>query len=109
VAKLSKSKSSRSESSKSDSTLKRTAKAVPWAALVQGSVIVGRRWAALSAKERARLTELARESRGRLSNLSVKERMELRKLARKLDVRGMSRELLALRRVKRSRRRRKCR
>jgi len=104
-------KLSKSKPSKPDSKLKRTAKTVPWAALLQGTVIVGRRWAALSAKERARLTELVRESRGRLSNLSMKERMELRKLARKLDVRGMSRELMALRRikrVKRSRRRRKC-
>ncbi len=97
----------KSEPSKSDSTLKRRAKAVPWAALLQGTVIVGRRWAALSAKERARLTELVRDSRGRVSNLSTKERLELRKLARKLDVRGMGRELMALRHIKRARRRRR--
>ncbi len=97
----------KSEPSKSESKLKRGAKAVPWAALLQGTVIVGRRWAALSAKERARLTELLRESRGRVSNLSAKERLELRKLARKLDVRGMGRELVALRRVKQIRRRKR--
>jgi hypothetical protein len=101
VAKLRKSEN------KSESKLKRGARAVPWAALVQGTVIVGRRWAALSAKERARLTELVRESRGRVSNLSGRERLELRKLARKLDLRGMGRELMVLKRVKRSRRRRK--
>ncbi len=103
VAKLKKSED------KSESKLKRGAKAVPWAALVQGTVIVGRRWAALSAKERARLTELLRESRGRVSNLSTRERLELRKLARKLDLRGMGRELMVLKRVKRSHRRRKRR
>jgi hypothetical protein len=97
----------KSEPAKSDSKLKRGAKAVPWAALLQGTVIVGRRWAALSAKERARFTELVRDSRGRVSNLSTKERLELRKLARKLDIRGMGRELVALRQIKRSRRRRR--
>ena len=93
--------------SKSDSKLKRTARAVPWAALLQGSVIVGRRWAALSAKERARLTELVRESRGRVSSLSVRERQELRKLARKLDIRGMGSELMALKRRRHHRRKRR--
>jgi hypothetical protein len=101
VAKLKKSVPDRS-----DSTLKRTVKAVPWAALLQGTVIVGRRWAALSAKERARFTELVHKSRGRVRNLSVKERLELRKLAHKLDVKGMSRDLMLLARGKRSRRRR---
>lgn len=95
--------------SKSDSKLKRTARAVPWAALLQGTVIVGRRWAALSAKERARLAELVRRSRGRIGNLSVRERMELRKLAHKLDVKGMSSELLALGRHRGRRHRRKRR
>jgi hypothetical protein len=93
-------------SKSSDSKLKRTARAVPWAVLLQGIVIVGRRWAALSAKERARFTELLRRSRGRIGNLSVRERMELRKLARKLDVKGMGSELMALKRSRRRRRRR---
>jgi hypothetical protein len=83
-------------SPKPDSKLKRTAKAVPWAALLQGTMIVGRRWASLSEKERARFTELVRRSRGRVRNLSTKERLELRKLAHKLDVRGMGRDLAPL-------------
>jgi hypothetical protein len=94
----------------SDSKLKRTAKAVPWAALLQGTMIVGRRWAALSEKERARFTELMRRSRGRLRNLSARERLELRKLAHKLDVRGMGRDLAPLvLRQRRGKRRRKRR
>jgi hypothetical protein len=92
---------------KSESTLKRTVRAVPWAVLLQGTVIVGKRWAALSAKERARFTELVRKSRGRIGNLSVRERLELRKLGHKLDVKGMSRDLMLLsRRGKRRRKRR---
>jgi hypothetical protein len=47
-----------------------------------------------------------RESRGRLSNLSTRQRLELRRLARKLDLKGMGRELRPLvRGGKRSRRR----
>ena len=89
-----------------ESKIRRTVRAVPWITIAQITVIVGRRWAALSAKERARMAELAHRSGGRLRNLSVRERMELRKLAHKLDLRGMGRELLALRHVQRRRRRR---
>ncbi|HWY17828.1 MAG TPA: hypothetical protein VNY27_03860 [Solirubrobacteraceae bacterium] len=100
----------KSHQPKPDSKLKRTVKAVPWAALLQGTLIVGRRWAALSEKERARFAELVRRSRGRVRNLSMKERLELRKLAHKLDVRGMGRDLAPLvlrRRHRRGRRRRR--
>jgi hypothetical protein len=82
-------------------------KALPWALLAQIGVVVGKRWSALSGKERARLANLARSSRGRLSNLSSRERDELRKLVRKLDLRGAAREVVPLvRGGKRSRKRR---
>jgi hypothetical protein len=42
------------------------------------------------------MTRLLRDSGGRPSNLSEKERKELRKLAGKLDLRGLGRELTAL-------------
>jgi len=71
-------------------------KALPWLALLQASVILGERWRALSDKDRARLTRLMRESRGRLGNLSVKERDELRRLVGKLDLKGAGPELTAL-------------
>jgi len=71
-------------------------KALPWAVLARAGLVVGQRWTALSAKERARLASLARGSRGRLGNLSLKERNELRKLVRKLDLKGAGRELLPL-------------
>jgi hypothetical protein len=80
----------------SKSRLKRTVAAVPWLALVRGTMIVGKRWTALSSKERARLAELVRQSRGRMSNLSVKQRLELRRLAHKLDLKGLGGELMPL-------------
>jgi hypothetical protein len=85
-----------SKPSESKSKLKSTAGAVPWALLLRGGVIVGKRWTALSSKERARLAQLIRESNGRVSNLSLKQRAEVRKLARKLDLKGLSSELVPL-------------
>ena len=41
------------------------------------------------------MTRLIRESRGRLGNLSPKDREELRKLVRKLDLRGLGRDVIA--------------
>ncbi|HEX8714321.1 MAG TPA: hypothetical protein VF706_02040 [Solirubrobacteraceae bacterium] len=83
--------------SESTSVVKSTLSAVPWLALTRAAMIVSRHWNALSSKERASLTQLVGESRGRASNLSGKQRSELRKLAGKLDLPGMGRELFALR------------
>jgi len=81
-------------------------KALPWAVLLQAGAVLGRRWRSLSAKDRAHLARLTRQSRGRLGNLSAKERGELRKLVGKLDLKGVSRELLPLVRGGRTRKRR---
>ncbi len=81
----------------SRSPVKSTVGAVPWLALARAAMIVNRHWNALSTKERANLAQLVGESRGRVGNLSGKQRAEVRKLARKLDLGGMGRELLALR------------
>ncbi|HXB15156.1 MAG TPA: hypothetical protein VNV44_05370 [Solirubrobacteraceae bacterium] len=75
--------------------------AVPWA-LLQGTIVVGGRWGRLSANERERLTALLRDSRGRIDRLSSRERKELRKLVDKLDLKGMAKELIALRAVRKS-------
>ncbi len=91
------------------SKLRRDAKAVPWLLLLRATLIFARRWIALSAKDRLRLIELLRQSRGRRGNLSARQRLELRKLARKADLQGMGRELAALARSGRSRRRRRRR
>jgi hypothetical protein len=95
--------------SESKSLVKGTVGAVPWLTLARAAMIVSRRWNALSAKERARLAQLVSESRGRVGNLSLKQRTELRKLARKLDLKGMGRELWPLFRGGRGRRGRKRR
>jgi ribosomal protein S13 len=93
----------------SKSRLKSTAEAVPWLLLVRGAMIISKRWNALSGNERVRLAELVRESRGRTSNLSVKQRLELRKIAGKLDFKGMIHELSTLWRGQRGRRGRRRR
>ena len=82
-------------------------KALPWAAVLQAVVVIGKRWSALSGKDRARLTGLLRESRGRFGKLSAKERLELRRLTGKLDLKGTARELLPLARPGRRGRKRR--
>ncbi len=81
-------------------------KALPWAVLLQTGAVLGKRWRSLSAKDRAQLARLTRQSRGRLGNLSEKERRELRRLVGKLDLKGVGRELLGLVRGGRKRKRR---
>jgi hypothetical protein len=94
---------------RTESKLLRLVKVVPWVTVLRVVVIVGRRWTVLSVKERARVVKLVRKSRGRLGNLSVKDRLELSRLARKLDLRGMGTELVALKRGRRRGRRRRKR
>jgi len=73
---------------------------------MQVGLVAGERWRSLSPKERARLSQLVRDSRGRLGNLSVRERDEFRKLVRKLDLKRMGRELVPIVRGRRRRKRR---
>ena len=94
MARASKKRSKKAEEGKRARRL-----AIPWA-LVQGTIVVGGRWQRLSAKERERLTGLLRDSRGRVDRLSSRERKELRKLVDKLDLKGMAKELVALRVVR---------
>jgi hypothetical protein len=81
-------------------------KTLPWAALLQTAMVFGKRWRSLSEKERSRLTTLVKESGGRLGNLSEKERKELKRIAGKLDLKGMVRDLVPIIRGGRKRRRR---
>jgi hypothetical protein len=71
-------------------------RALPWAALLQAGLVVGKRVSDLSKRDRERLLALLRESGGRPAALSEKERAELRKLIGKLDVKGMGREMIGL-------------
>jgi hypothetical protein len=97
----------RSSSSPQSKSKRERAKALPWAAALQSIVVIRRHWQSLSEKDRARLMSLARDSRGRWSNLNAKERAELRKLAGKLDLKGVARDVAGLARGGRGRR--KCR
>jgi hypothetical protein len=81
-------------------------KSLPWAAALQAGIVLRSRWRRLSEKERRRLLRLMRQSRGRLGNLSRKEREELRRTVGKADLGGAARDLLAMRRGRRGRRRR---
>lgn len=96
-----------SRSSHTPKSKRERAKALPWAALLQAVVVIGRHWRELSEKDRARLSGLVRDSGGRLGNLSGKERAELRKLAGKLDLKGIGSELTGLARGRRTRRKRR--
>ena len=84
-------------------------KALPWAALLRGAYVIGRRWKALSEKDRARLSQLVRESGGRPHKLGLKQRTELKSLARKLDLKGLGDDLMPLIRGRRGGRKRRCR
>lgn len=86
----------RAKSKQPSKTTRERVAALPWAMLLQGGIVVGRRVGDLSAKDRARLAELLRESRGWPAGLGVKERSELGRLVRKLDLPGMGRELMPL-------------
>jgi hypothetical protein len=85
---------SRTLISRGDAKAPSRLRALPWAALLRAVVAIGRRWRELSDKDRARVTRIVRDSRGRLGNLSSKERAELRKLVRKMDLKGLGRDLL---------------
>jgi len=71
------------------------AKELPWFGLLQTGIAFGERWRKLSEKERTRLTGLLRESGGRLGSLSDRERKELRRLAGKLDLKGLGGDLVS--------------
>ena len=77
-------------------------KNLPWALVAQVAALAGTRWKSLSQKDRARLTNLLRESGGRVGGLSSKQRSELRELIGKLDLKGLGRDLLPLLRGGRS-------
>jgi hypothetical protein len=59
-------------------------------------VVVGKRVGRLSARDRARLAHLLRDSKGRPGSLGGREREELHRLLGKLDAKGMARELLSM-------------
>ena len=51
------------------------------------------RWGRLEPGDRAKLSRIVRESRGRPGNVSAKDRDELRRLVGQLDLMGIPRDL----------------
>ena len=71
-------------------------RAIPWMLSLQAMVVANEHWRQLSERDRSRVLQLLRESRGWPGNLSTKERNELKRLVAKLDLPGVGRDLLPL-------------
>ena len=63
---------------KKESKKGESSRALPWAIVLQTLVVVGRRLGSLSSRDRARLLELLRQSRGWPARLGDRDRAELR-------------------------------
>jgi hypothetical protein len=69
-------------------------RAVPWLLLFEvARGVHSHVMDTLTPRERRRVSEILRKSRGRPGNLTKAEREELRQLAGKLDARGLARDL----------------
>jgi hypothetical protein len=69
-------------------------RALPWALVLQGSLVANDHWRSLPEAERARLVGLIRDARGWPGNMTAKEREELRVLLAKLDLVGIGRDMV---------------
>lgn len=63
-----------------------TRRAIPWLLLLEILRAGKAHWDELDPRDRTRLVELLRRSKGRASGLSAKERRELRDIARRLEL-----------------------
>jgi hypothetical protein len=61
-------------------------RAVPWLVVLEVLRAGKAHWDELDPRDRTRLVELLRKSKGRASNLSAAERTELRAIARRLEL-----------------------
>jgi hypothetical protein len=73
-------------------------KAIPWALLLEAAVIARNRWSRLTPGERDHLVAILKKFRGRPSDLTQGDRRDLRRVAEKLDLGGVVREVEPLRR-----------
>lgn len=72
-------------------------RAVPWARIILfARVVLARFGEDVSAKDRRRLTELVRRSKGDPRTLTKAERSELVRIVRQVDLARLSREIAAL-------------
>jgi hypothetical protein len=65
---------------------------VPWLLVFEAAMMLRSRWKTLPPDDRARLTWLARKSRGNPMALTPSERADFRRIAGGLDLFGMARE-----------------
>jgi hypothetical protein len=68
-------------------------RAIPWAVLLELAVLAREHWDRLTPGERAHLAALVRKSRARPGNLTPAERRDVRRLAAKLDLPTLGRNL----------------
>ena len=61
-------------------------RAIPWLVVLEILRASKAHWDELNPRDRMRLVELLRKSKGRASNLSAAERNELRAIARRLEL-----------------------
>jgi hypothetical protein len=71
---------------------------IPWILLFDAAIIARDRWGRLAPHERSQLAAILRKSRGRPGNLTAAERRDFGRLAGKLDLVGVIREVGPLRR-----------
>jgi hypothetical protein len=70
-------------------------RAVPWLLLFEAARLVHSQvMDALSPKERRRVTEILKKSKGMPQNVTPSEREELRAIARKIDVKRLGRDMV---------------
>jgi hypothetical protein len=75
---------------------------VSWIVLFEAAMAMRKHWNNLPPGDRARLSDLARKSRGRPHQLTREERAEFRRIAKNLDLVGVARDLAPFgRRVRR--------
>jgi hypothetical protein len=82
----------------------RRIRSIPWILLFQAVMIARDRWTRLTPGERAHLAAMMRKSGGHPGRLTAHERGEVRRLAGKLDLPGVARDVAPLGRKWRGRR-----
>lgn len=71
----------------------RSPRVLPWVLLGQAAIVLKDHWQAISSKDRARLAELLKASKGRPLHLTPQQRSELSAILRRADIPGLGRDL----------------
>lgn len=69
-------------------------RAAPWALLLEAALVMRDHWHTLPEKDRARLADLVKRSRGRPANLTKRERDDLKRIVGQLDFKEMGKEMV---------------